>query len=310
MTLSLLLALTLAQFAPNQNPLGIPRRGLYPDGGTTTYPQHMFLQTDGGVTADAIGCVKVTRGADFECLAWLSDVPTAPTAPQVFLAPASSPPSGTRAVGDSYYDTLLGCLRTWSGSAWTPATCPITSIPAQPVPPNTLLSPAASDPSTSTTGATYFNTSGRCLKSWNGASWSPSACPSTAVASTPSASTPPVGTTAGDRFWDSTQGCTRVYNGTSWGDCSTGEKCITVSTSGLSIPLAGITTVTTLSFPGAVTGRSCRSNPPSRLPLGAKAECRVSAAGSIEYWWEAGGLLSTALAIPNGTHSLCTQVNQ
>lgn len=53
-----------------------------------------------------------------------------PVVPRILLSPASSAPS-TSTVGASYYDTALGCIRSWTGSTWSPLTCPILTAPTR-----------------------------------------------------------------------------------------------------------------------------------------------------------------------------------
>lgn len=174
-----------------------------------------------------------------------------------------------------------------------------------------------SAPSAPATGDTYYDSTKGCLQTWTGVAWVPSACPITSAPSVPAvpqilyppAASAPTGTIpAGGIYVDTTLGCARRHNGTAWGECLTTQRCTGISVSGLSIPLAGITTTSTVTFSGALAGRDCTMTPPSFLPLGAKAVCRVTSANTVEYRWEAGGLLAVALAIPSGTHTLCTEV--
>lgn len=297
------------------------------------------------------GCLRTWNGTTYNTC----PAPT-PSAPQVFLSPASSPPS-TSVLGASYFDTGLGCIRTWNGSAFVPAACPPTSQPVvpnillgpagsppatsvvgatfydtsggclrtwtgsaytacstSPTVPQVLLAPAATAPSTSTVGATYFDTTDGCLKSWTGTAFtgcasSPSGTSMFAASSAPSLPAGQASANRGKVYFDTALGCTRsTRDGLTWGDCLTTQKCTDITVSGLSIPLVGLTTTTSVTFTGALAGRDCTLTPPSFLPLGAKAVCRVVTANNIDYRWEAGGLLSSVLAIPNGTHKLCTEV--
>lgn len=84
--------------------------------------------------------------------------------------------------------------------------------------------------------------------------------------------------------------------------------CANATITGLSIPLTGISTTTTISVTGAVQGYPCVVGNPAFLPLGAKGVCIASAANTVQMRFEAGGLLGTALAVPNGTYRACVLV--
>lgn len=84
--------------------------------------------------------------------------------------------------------------------------------------------------------------------------------------------------------------------------------CANATVTGLSIPLTGISTTTTISLTGAVAGYPCVVGNPSFLPLGAKGVCIASAANTVQMRFEGGGLLGSALAIPNGTYRACVLV--
>lgn len=182
--------------------------------------------------------------------------------------------------------------------------------------PSNGLRSLSSAPSTPIAGETYYDTTKGCLQSWDGSAWAPSVCPSTTPAVTVGSSAPSL--PSGDaslnrgRFWlDTTAGCTRqTPDGLAWGDCLTVERCVSVSVSGVSIPLLGVSSTSTASLAGAVVGRPCVTGVPGFLPLNASAVCRVSAAGTVEYRFQSNsGLLSGIIAIPNGTYTLCTSVN-
>lgn len=84
--------------------------------------------------------------------------------------------------------------------------------------------------------------------------------------------------------------------------------CANSSVSGLSIPLTGISTTTTVTVPGAVAGYPCVVGNPAFLPLGAKGVCIASAANTVQMRFEAGGLLSSVLSVPNGTYRTCVLI--
>lgn len=84
--------------------------------------------------------------------------------------------------------------------------------------------------------------------------------------------------------------------------------CANATVTGLSIPLTGISTTTTISMPGAIAGYPCVVGNPSFLPLGAKGVCIASSANTVQMRFEAGGLLSSVLSIPNGTYRACVLV--
>lgn len=84
--------------------------------------------------------------------------------------------------------------------------------------------------------------------------------------------------------------------------------CANSSVSGLSIPLTGISTTTTVTVPGAIAGYPCVVGNPSFLPLGAKGVCIASAANTVQMRFEAGGLLSSVISVPNGTYRTCVLV--
>lgn len=320
--LSIALALLLAQA-----PLGVgqvPTSSL-PSFPPASYVQHIFFDA-------TTKCLMHTHGGtSWRCLAETGEVTSAisaatsglastgyvdgaaatvsgniPTVPRIFLAPTSSAPS-TSTVGASYYNTTMGCMQTWTGSAWTPVTCPLLTAPAQPTAPNTFLSPTASDPATSVTGATYFNTTGKCLKTWNGSTWSPATCPTTAtVASVPNAASPPTGTAPGDMFNDTVQGCTRRYSGSSWGQCLTTEACGTATVTGITLPIGLSTPTSTATIAGAVAGRPCTVSAPSGslLNVGVSATCSITSANTASFRMQG----SLGLAIVGGTYIACTHI--
>lgn len=84
--------------------------------------------------------------------------------------------------------------------------------------------------------------------------------------------------------------------------------CANATVTGLSIPLTGISTTTTITMPGAIAGYPCVVGNPSFLPLGAKGVCIASAANTVLMRFEAGGLLSSILSIPNGTYRACVLI--
>ncbi len=84
--------------------------------------------------------------------------------------------------------------------------------------------------------------------------------------------------------------------------------CGNASVTGLSIPLTGISTTTNITVPGAIAGYPCVVGNPSFLPLGAKGICIASAANTVQMRFEAGGLLSSLISIPNGTYRACVLV--
>lgn len=84
--------------------------------------------------------------------------------------------------------------------------------------------------------------------------------------------------------------------------------CANATVTGLSIPLTGISTTTTITMPGAIAGYPCVVGNPSFLPLGSKGVCIASAANTVQMRFEAGGLLSSILSIPNGTYRACVLI--
>jgi hypothetical protein len=84
--------------------------------------------------------------------------------------------------------------------------------------------------------------------------------------------------------------------------------CGNATITGLSIPLTGISTTTTMTITGAVAGYPCVVGNPSFLPLGAKGVCIASAANTVQMRFEAGGVLGSLLAIPNGTYRACVLI--
>lgn len=84
--------------------------------------------------------------------------------------------------------------------------------------------------------------------------------------------------------------------------------CANTTVTGLSIPLTGISTTTNISIPGAIAGYPCVVGNPSFLPLGAKGVCIANAANAVQMRFEAGGLLGSLIAIPNGTYRACVLV--
>lgn len=84
------------------------------------------------------------------------------------------------------------------------------------------------------------------------------------------------------------------------------RACGNASISGLSIPLLGISSTTTVAIAGAPVGTSCDVGLPSFLPLGAKPVAAVLTAGTASLRFEGNSaLLSAIIAIPNGTYRVC-----
>jgi hypothetical protein len=84
--------------------------------------------------------------------------------------------------------------------------------------------------------------------------------------------------------------------------------CANATVSGLSIPLTGISSTTNITVPGAIVGYPCVVGNPSFLPLGAKGVCIASAANTVQMRFEAGGLLSSVISVPNGTYRACVLI--
>lgn len=84
------------------------------------------------------------------------------------------------------------------------------------------------------------------------------------------------------------------------------RACGNVSISGVSIPLLGISSTTTVAIAGAPVGTSCDVGLPSFLPLGAKPVAAVLTAGTASLRFEGNSaLLSAIIAIPSGTYRVC-----
>lgn len=84
------------------------------------------------------------------------------------------------------------------------------------------------------------------------------------------------------------------------------RACGNAAISGVSIPLLGISSTTTVPIAGAPAGTSCDVGLPSFLPLGAKPVAAVLTAGTASLRFEGNSaLLSAIIAIPNGTYRVC-----
>lgn len=84
------------------------------------------------------------------------------------------------------------------------------------------------------------------------------------------------------------------------------RACGTATISGLSVPLAGISSETAIAIAGVPVGTSCDSGAASFMPLGARPDAIVTTAGTVRLRFVSnGGLLSVAIAIPNGTYRVC-----
>lgn len=84
------------------------------------------------------------------------------------------------------------------------------------------------------------------------------------------------------------------------------RACGSASISGVSIPLLGISSTTTVAIAGAPVGTSCDVGLPSFLPLGAKPVAAVLTAGTASLRFEGNSaLLSAIIAIPSGTYRVC-----
>jgi len=75
---------------------------------------------------------------------------------------------------------------------------------------------------------------------------------------------------------------------------------------GVSVPLAGISTVISVPLAGVPIGTVCDTGAPSRMPLGARPDPIVTTAGVVNMAFVSnGGLGGQAIAIPSGTYRLC-----
>lgn len=84
------------------------------------------------------------------------------------------------------------------------------------------------------------------------------------------------------------------------------RACGSAAISGVSIPLLGISSTTTVAIAGAPVGTSCDVGLPSFLPLGAKPVAAVLTAGTASLRFEGNSaLLSAIIAIPSGTYRVC-----
>lgn len=82
--------------------------------------------------------------------------------------------------------------------------------------------------------------------------------------------------------------------------------CTSVTLTGLSIPLTGISSTFNFTLTGAPAGTSCRVGIPSFAPLGAKPVVVIGPAGAGQGRWEGtSSLLSGVLNIPNGAYRIC-----
>lgn len=180
-------------------------------------------------------------------------------------------------------------------------------IPVLPTAPFIFLAPSATDPTTTITGAAYFNTSGKCLKTWTGAAFAPATCPSAVATSVPSYASAPTGTfQQGDMFNDSTQNCTRRYSGTTWGPCLTTEACTSATITAVTLPALGATSTSTVTIPGALAGRGCSVGPPagSLLNVGVTPSCAITAANTASVRFQG----TVGVAVAAGSYSVCTHV--
>jgi hypothetical protein len=193
MTLSLLLAATLAQ----QAPLGIGKSDNMGNFSTDQFPQHIVFKTDGGTGNGAIDCLNISKGGGWECLALRSELPVAapaPTPPTVLLPPSSSTPAGTWPVGTTYFNTTCARLLSFASGGWQ--TCPAASAGTptqQAATPPALPSGAAS----TNRGSLYFDTAQGCMRSTrDGLTWGP--CLNTEICTSvpvPAVSLPVLGAT-------------------------------------------------------------------------------------------------------------------
>lgn len=303
MILALLSAALLSQLC--LNPTGIPRYQEPVCANPNTTNQHIIFIGD-----STSQCLAIADGGQWKCLLGADQAAASAQGVETRSSPPSSP-----APGRTYFDSTKGCLQTSVGGVWLPASCPISSAPNQPTAPNTLLSPSASTPAgTYPTGTSYYNTTCKTILTYDGASWE--TCPSnvaTAMAQSSNAPTlPPAAANSnkGNVYFDTTLGCVKhTREGLTWGECLTTEKCVSVAVSGLSIPLAGVSTTSTVAMVGARVGASCSVGYPNFMPLNATGVCRVSAAGMIEYRFQSNtGLLSSVIAVPSGTYQFCSEV--
>lgn len=206
--LSLLTAALLAQAPLGVGQVPTSQQSNFP---AANYPQHLF----GDSTKQ---CVQWSfGGTGWRCLLGEGDTATSAAGIQVLSSPPSSP-----ATGRTYFDSTKGCQQTWTGAAWSPADCPISSAPTQPTPPNTLLSPASSPPSTSVIGATYFDTSVGCLRTWNGTTYNtcPSPAPTVPQIFLAPAASDPATSTIGATYFNTSGKCLKTWNGTAWSPVS------------------------------------------------------------------------------------------
>lgn len=188
-----------------QAPLGVGgvQEHLIPNYPAANYIQHIFVKkpTNGGdgclmFSNNGLGWVcLMERGENADTATFATTAGTATTSTTAVSATTSITSDGVRALasapsspdpGATYLDTTKGCIQTWAGAAWTPATCPLLSVQPYPSPPNTLGDPASSDPVGVNTGYTYWNTVSACFRTWSGSSWLATGCVSPDVPALPS----------------------------------------------------------------------------------------------------------------------------
>lgn len=84
------------------------------------------------------------------------------------------------------------------------------------------------------------------------------------------------------------------------------RACGSASLSGISVPLAGISTETAITIANVPVGTSCTASTNNFMPLGARPEAVVTVAGTVRLRFVSNaGLLSIAIAIPSGTYRVC-----
>lgn len=271
-----------------QVPFGIPQRTWATFQDPSLYQQHMMKDS-----TNQRMCYTRNISGTWEWKCWADSDAPVPVANGVrsMSSPPSSPVSG-----DTYFDSTKGCAQWYVGGSWLPASCPLTTAPAQPTWPWLLGQAGASAPlcsgSACPDGTAYYNTTCKQILLKTAGSWA--SCPAQTV---------------GDTKWDTVDSCHKDYDGSTWSECHTTQKTTTFTVTSALLAL-GATVNYTVTIPGAKAGKgSCSVEfPTSSFPVvGIVPHCKITADNTLTVQFQ-GPIAGLGLTLGAGTYRAFAQV--
>lgn len=186
--------------------------------------------------------------------------------------------------GGAYYDTLVGCPRWYTGTAYSGCAQDSAAVAS---------AIGAATANLATTTALNNAIAGE-VTARNAAISTATTGLATAASVTAEASARASADTALNAAIAALQANTQL-------------TCVSASLTGLAIPLTGgLSSVQSVAVPNAPVGTACFVGGANRVPAGARPDVVVTTAGTASVAFVGGGgLLSSIIAIPSGTYRIC-----